>query len=182
MSGSVFNDGTLDAPSAGATFGDGVVTQSVSYRCLLAAQAVIQSLGLANVDAANVVVRKLPLDRGLGAGLPIQFPAVLLTPERETMDPTAGVAGLDDVVYGVRVTVVDVDNQESTLLANLDKYSLWREQIARAFRNQRLSGVPEVINAHVDPADPILPDAWQDNLYAAGLLLRFVSREPRSVE
>lgn len=179
MSGSLFNDATLISPSAGVTFTDGALVQSVGYRCLLAAQTVIQSLSLLGVGG-NVIVRKLPLDRGLGAGRLNSLPAVLLTPERESMNPAAGVTGLDDVVYGVRVTVIAADNQESTLAANLDIYSLWREQIARAFRNQRLSGVPEVINAYVDPAEPLDFDAWQDNLYVAALLLRFVSREPRA--
>ncbi len=180
MIGSSFTDAAGPQPSVGAVFSDGAVTQSVSYRCLLAAQAVIQSLSLPGVASDSVVIRKAPLDRGLGAGQFTQFPVVLLTPERETMNPTAGVVGLDDVVYSVLVTVIDIDNQEPTLAANLDTQSLRREMIARAFRNQRLAGAPEIINASVEPAEPLIVAAWQDNLYAAALVLRFVSREPRA--
>ena len=152
---------------------------SISYQCLLAAQEVIQGLGLDGVSSENVVVRKLPLDRALGADQPTTLPAILLSPQRETMDPHAGLTGLDDVVYGVLVTMVDADNQEPTLALNLDRYTLWREQIARAFRSQRLAAVPQVINTYIEPADPIVPEAWQNNLFAGALALRFVSREPR---
>lgn len=164
--------------------------QAPQYQCLLAAQARIQALGLPGLASANVIWRKLALDRLLGAGQPTQFPCVLLTPAKESMDPAQGLTALDDVVYGVLCTIVDADNQEPTLQANFARYALWRWKIAMAFRSQGLAGVtvlvngqpqPGIYNAYVEPADVVLPAAWSANLYASALLLRFVSREPRGV-
>ena len=45
----------MTSPSAGVTFSDGAVTQSVSYRCLLAAQVVIQLLALPDISSDNVI-------------------------------------------------------------------------------------------------------------------------------
>jgi len=161
--------------------------QAIAYQCLAAAQARIQSLSLPNLDNANVIVRKLPIDRYLGPGQPTGLPAILLTPVTEQMPPLEGVNAKDDVTYGVLCTIVDADNQEPTLSANLPQYTLWRQSIARAFRNQRLYGVTSpdgsnpIINAFVEPADQLIPAAWTANLYASAMLLRFVSREARGI-
>jgi hypothetical protein len=79
----------------------------------------------------------------------------------------------------VLVTILDRDNQEPTLQANLDRHLLWRQQIARAFRNQRLNGVPEVINAEVESAEGLLEESWKRELMTSAVLLRFTSRESR---
>jgi Rps23 Pro-64 3,4-dihydroxylase Tpa1-like proline 4-hydroxylase len=93
--------------------------------------------------------------------------------------PDAGTNALDDVHYDVIVTIFDRDNQEPTLAENLDRHLLWREQISRSFRNQRLTGVPEVINAAVEPAEALVEEAWKHELMVSALLLRFTSRETR---
>jgi hypothetical protein len=153
----------------------------VHLACLTAAQARIQALLLDGVGADSILVAKIPLDRNLGTGSGVALPAILLAPERETVDPQAGVNSLDDVGYGVMVTIVDRDNQEPTLHLNLDKYLLWREKIVRAFRNQRLPGVPGVMNCVVEPAEVVSGEAWSKNLFTSALVLRFVSREPRGL-
>jgi hypothetical protein len=152
---------------------------SVYWSCLRAVQAQIQALNLPGLTTLSIVIKKLPLDRNMGTAPGLALPAVLITPDRETMDPQAGTNSFDDVVYSVRVTMFDRDNQEPTVAANLDRYLAWRQQIARAFRNQTLAGVPEVYSASVEPAEVVNADAWARNLYASALLLRFVSREPR---
>ncbi len=161
--------------------------ESVLFQCLQSAQARIQAILLPGLTSGNVIVRKLPLDRYVGSGQPTTFPAILLTPVVERMPPLSGTVNFDDVTYGVLCTIVDRDNQEPTLAANLPRYTLWREKIARAFRNQRLAGVVladgsnPIINAEVDPGEQLIPAAWSANLYASALLLRFVSREPRGI-
>ena len=177
--------GTTVSPVDYFTVTDGA--QAIAYQCLTAAQARIQSLSLPNLDNANVIVRKLPIDRYLGPGQTTGLPAILLTPVTEQMPPLEGVNAKDDVTYGVLCTIVDADNQEPTLSANLPQYTLWRQSIARAFRNQRLNGVTSpagsnpIINAFVEPGDQLVPAAWTANLYASAVLLRFVSREGRGV-
>lgn len=153
--------------------------ESLHARCLTAVQARIRSLTLSGLPSDNVVVRKLPVDRNLAASGAIGLPAIVLSPRRAEMPPTTGTNSRDDVHYDVLVAIFDRDNQEPTLQLNLDRHLLWREQIARAFRNQRLTGVAEVINAQVEPAEGLLDDAWKHELMASALLLRFTSRETR---
>lgn len=154
---------------------------AVLYRCLRAVQSRLQLLALADIAGSEIIVQKLPLDRALGSATFHELPAVLVSPEQESMDPHAGVNQRDDVGYGVRVTLVDRDNQERTREANLDKFLLWREQIARAFRQQRLSGVPEIYTCIVEPDQVVGSDAWTKNLFASSLVLRFLSRERRGM-
>jgi hypothetical protein len=153
--------------------------ESLHTRCLSAAQARIRSLALDGISNENVVIRKVPVDRYLATSGGPGLPAIVLSPRRTAMPPTDGTNSLDDVHYDVLVAIFDRDNQEPTLALNLDRHLLWREQIARAFRNQRLTGVPQVINAHVEPADGLLEDAWKHELMTSALLVRFTSRETR---
>lgn len=169
--------GELQAVSSVAYF---VVTdgqESIHTRCLVAAQARIRLLALAGLANESVVIQKLPAGRNLTTG--VGLPAVILSPHRAAMPATAGTNSLDDVHYDVLVAIFDRDNQEPTLEANLDRHLLWRQQIARAFRNQRLTGVAEVINSEVEPAEGLLDEAWKRELMTSAVLLRFTSRETR---
>ena len=153
--------------------------ESLHARCLAAVQTRIRLLALPGLDGANVVVRKLPVGRCLGPEGDVDLPAIVLSPRRAMTPPDAGTNALDDVHYDVIVTIFDRDNQEPTLAENLDRHLLWREQISRSFRNQRLTGVPEVINAAVEPAEALVEEAWKHELMVSALLLRFTSRETR---
>ena len=153
--------------------------ESIHTRCLTAAQARIRSLALAGLPNANVAIEKLPVMRAAASAAAL--PAILLSPERTAMPPTSGTNSLDDVHYDVLVTIVDRDNQEPSLQANLDRHLLWRQQIARAFRNQRLGGVPEIIDSSVESAEGLVDEAWKRELMTSALLLRFTSREGRGL-
>ena len=85
----------------------------------------------------------------------------------------------DDVVQPVLVTLIDQDQQEKTLEKNLSKYMGWLESIRKQFHNKGLTGVSAVYTCTVEPADVVLPQAWQANLWASALLLKFISRETR---
>jgi hypothetical protein len=151
--------------------------ESVHARCLAAVQARIRSMALAGVDTTRVVIEKVALSRNLSGN--IGLPAIVISPHRAAMPPDSGTNSFDDVHYDVLVAMFDRDNQEASLQANLDRHLLWRQQIARAFRNQRLSAVPEVINAEVEPAEGLLDEAWKHELMVSALLLRFTGRETR---
>ncbi|HEX3725834.1 MAG TPA: hypothetical protein VHV08_06310 [Pirellulales bacterium] len=155
--------------------------EALHSRCLTAVQARIGSLALPGLPSENIVVHKLPLERRLGPTSTSALPAVIISPRRTAMPPAGGTNNLDDVDYDVLVAILDRDNREPTLAANLDRHLLWRQQIARAFRNQRLSGVAEVINAAVEPAEGLLEEAWKRELMVSALLLRFTSRETRGM-
>jgi hypothetical protein len=148
-------------------------------RCLDAVQARIRTLALPDLADERVIVQKFPMDRNLVGDEGLGLPAVIVSPRRAAMPPTVGTNGFDDVHYDVLVTIFDRDNEEPTLEADLDRQLLWREHIARAFRNQRLTGVPEIINAEVDPVEELSKDGWKHQLMISNLLLRFTSRESR---
>lgn len=151
----------------------------VHYRCLLAVQELIIALHLPGVADASVVVQKLPWARKFTDGV-YPFPGVIVSPlGAETMHPEQGTNRLDDVGYPVHVSIVAADNQDLT--SNLGAYLLWRESIARAFRNQPLDGVPEIIRCTVEPQQIVLPEEFTKGVFHSELLLRFVSREPRGL-
>ena len=140
-------------------------------------QARVRLLGLDGLADGQVVIEKVSAGRNLASA--VGLPAVVISPHRSAMPADAGTNSSDDVRYDVLVAIFDRDNQEPTLVENLDRHLLWRQRIARAFRNQRLAGVPEVINAEVEPAEGLLDEAWKRELMASAVLLRFTSRETR---
>jgi hypothetical protein len=151
--------------------------EAIHARCLDAVQARIRLLLLDGLTDERIIVEKVPVVRAMGDE--IELPVIVLTPQRAVNSAEAGTNGADDVHYDVLVTIVDRDNQEPTLVEKLDQHLLWRQQIAKAFRNQRLQGVPEVINAAVDPAEGLQEHAWRRELMVSALRLRFTSRESR---
>lgn len=154
-----------------ACFTDGEL--AVLYRCLVAAQARIQSLSLPGISNERIVIRKVPDDKN------IPKPAVILTPYRqESLNPAEGTNNRDDVGYNVFIAALDADNQNQT--SNFARNLHWRESIRQAFHNQRLTGVPEIINATVEPLPVIDTQAWFDrNTCVSALIVQFTSREPR---
>jgi hypothetical protein len=152
---------------------------SVHERCLLAVQTGIQSLDLRGLLSASVVVQELPWARDfLGANPKHALPGVIVSPwGSEQMDASQGTNLKDDVEYPVCISIVAANDQRLT--AHLGRYLLWRQCMSRAFRNQPLSGVDEVLTCLVEPGQVVLPDAFLRGLYHSALLLRFVSRESR---
>jgi hypothetical protein len=157
------------AAVAYGTITDG--TKSVYQKILEATQTKIRSLSLAGISSANIVVREVPISRDLTA------PGVVIAPQRPIMSPTAGTNQQDEVVYGVIAGVFDNDNQSQS---NTAKYTLWLEQIAKAFRGYRLAGVSEVYNCAVVPSDAISQRDWLANKFIGAILLQFTARELRA--
>jgi len=169
--------GTTELPSPVAYFAVSDGIESIHSRCLAAVQARVRLLALEGLPGEQVVIEKVPSARNLATE--VGLPAVIVSPRRSAMPAEEGTNRSDDVHYDVMVTIFDRDNQESTLEDNLDRHLFWREQVARAFRNQRLPGVGEIINTHIKPAEGLIPKAWQHQLMTSAVLLRFTSREPR---
>lgn len=151
---------------------------AVLYRCLTAARSRIQGLSLSGIANVSVVIRTAPLDRHFHSG-DVALPGVVLAPVlSEQMSAAAGTNLRDDVGYPIGVFILAADNQTLTPVAAQYK---WREQIARAFRNQKLPGVSEVWSCVVEPAAITEPGAWNRNLYVSALILRFFAREVRGI-
>lgn len=148
--------------------------ESIHYRCALAAQSRIRLIGLDGMDEDNVIVRKVPTDRDTAR------PCVLLsTFGTETQPPTAGTNIRDDVGYPVLCSFVFAD--QHTVQQNHNKLLKWREQINRAFHNQRLPGVSEIIYGVVQPAQIVDLPAWLIGKFHSSMILRFTSRHSRGI-
>lgn len=166
----------------GAAQGDPL---SVHYRCLLAAQAKIRSLGMPGIDPASVIVSKTPwVDRWVNPELGYAFPLVFICPDMsETMPPADGTNRADDVGYAC--LVVFVQSPDNSQTDNLNRYLLWREQVHRALRNRPLGvvqssiAVPEIITCRVEPRSVLVGEEFVRGVWQSATLLRFISREPR---
>lgn len=151
-------------------------SESVWFQILAAVQARVQGLSLSGVSSSNIDVRKVPSDRNL------TLPGIVICGLKEAAPPLQGTVNLDDVIYPVLIGCIEADNQESTLTANLNRHTLWRQTIRRSFHAQpRLAGVPTVINSFVEPSELCSFDGWRNNKWASGLIVRFTSREPRTI-
>lgn len=152
---------------------------SVHFRAMQAVEAKIKLLDLDGLT--TVITRKLPTDRGIGdTGADIPLPAVVIsTMGIEAQPQNQGTNQRDDVDYPVNVTILAADNGD--LVTNQARYLKWREQINRAFRNQRLDGVPEIMICRVQPAQITAAQQFWANVYHSSLIVRCVSREVRGM-
>jgi hypothetical protein len=154
-------------------------TDSVHYRCLDAVRSKILLCNLEDLADASVVIRQLPSDRGFDDGT-YDLPGIVISQIGvENQNPSEGTNIRDDVQYPVTITVLAGSNQD--LVTNQEKYLKWREQINRALRNQRLTGVDEVYKVTVTPGPITSPNAAWNNYYHSQLIVRCVSREVRGL-
>lgn len=154
-------------------------TESVHYRCLDAVRARILLCDLEDLADASVVIRQLPSDRGFDDGT-YDLPGIVISQIGvENQSPSEGTNIRDDVQYPVTITILAGGNQD--LVTNQEKYLKWREQINRALRNQRLTGVDEVYKVTVTPGPITSPNAAWNNYYHSQLIVRCVSREVRGI-
>ena len=156
-------------------------TTSVHYRCLTSIQARIQLLELTGVDSDSVVIRKLNSTRGTDDGSGLAFPLVVISPlGAETISQNMGTNKRDDVGYPTLVSFLSADNQD--LVTNQERYLKWREDVSRAFREQRLPNVGEVYKSVVQPGPIASPQAfWDAGLYHGSIVIRSLSRETRGI-
>jgi hypothetical protein len=154
-------------------------TDSVHYRCLDAVRSRILLCDLDGLADASVVIRQLPSDRGFDDGT-YDLPGIVISQIGvENQSPGEGTNVRDDVQYPVTITILAAGNQD--LVTNQEKYLKWREQINRALRNQRLTGVNEVYRVTVTPGPITSPNAHWNNYYHSQLIVRCVSREVRGL-
>ena len=174
--GYVVSDGT---PSSVEYFVSTGGTTSVHYRCLDAVRSRILLCDLEDLDDASVIIRQLPSDRGFDDG-EYTLPGIVISQIGvENQSPAEGTNIRDDVQYPVTITILAAGNQD--LVTSQEKYLKWREQINRALRNQRLTGVDEVYRVTVTPGPITSPNAAWNNYYHSQLIIRCVSREIRGI-
>lgn len=146
---------------------------STGYSVMVAAKTVIESLDLDDTPA--VLIQKVPVDQGLKIPAGTPLPAIILSPWREQMRPSP--IGVDDVAYGVICVMIDADEREGTLTADLNRSLQWRETIRKAFIGQRVIGLESCIYCEVAPFEVVSREGWASNYFVGALLLNFVVRE-----
>ena len=124
------------------TGSDAVLTQ-----CLNGVLARLQGMTFAGITNSNFTIRKLPWNRKLTSGE--AKPGAFISPVPVTVRPQGGSTSRDERGYGVAVVVVRISNED--LDSDMDATILWRQQIDRAFLNQRLDAVVENWNCTVEP-------------------------------
>lgn len=173
----VTDNGYATSPVVHLVVTDGA--DAVQVAILEAAKARIELLALDGVE--SVVIQKKLNERVIGAGKEFALPAVMLAPLTEASPANAGLNELDDVTYTVACVIFTADNQTTAITAGDEAHILWRQKISKAFRNQRLPGVPSVIRAEVQPGEITPDEPWKDGWFASALLLKFVSRQDRGL-
>lgn len=154
----------------------------------------IQGLGLTDMTDDKIQIAQVMNSREtVFPGLP----GILIVPiGAESMSPTAGTVGKDDIGYPIGVAILDETRQDTQdgLPADaqagaadqdynfFDKLE-WREMIRKAFFHQRLDGVPTVYTCHVEPMPIVDTVEWlsRGGIWISMLVLRFISRETRGM-
>lgn len=157
------------------------VGDSVHDRCLRAVQAKIQSLQLPGIPNDSIRVMKIPQMRAfVGDAKLYDFPALLISPTGQETNVVATNLR-DDVGYPVAISLaVGAELQKNQdYEARIEPYLKARESIARAFRYQRLAGVPEIWNTNIKPGAIYSPEVIQAGIWAGYMTFEFVSREVR---
>ena len=156
--------------------------QSVMYRCLLGAQTRVRAAALPHLASQSVVVSELPWSRIFEQTDPrLPLPGVLICPiGAETMAKQAGNNRRDDVGYPVLISIL-AKNSFQELRTYLPRYTLWREMVARAFRQGRLPGVTEVYDMTVEPGTIVVPEVFARTIWHSAVVVRCISREPRGL-
>ena len=148
-------------------------SQTVYERILEQVQSDIAGAGLDGIQARDVVLQTVPdkIDRRMIIVAPTEPESMLAT----------GTNTRDDIVYRVTVAHVDPANR-SQRQANRNRWLSWRQDIARLFRRQHLTGVDEVRDCTVNYRNQADTTAWyQDNLCVGALTLNFTAREVRTL-
>jgi hypothetical protein len=149
----------------------------VFSQCLDGVLARLQGMTFAGLNTANFTRRKLPWNRKLTANE--VKPGAFITPAPERQDSRAGTNQRDDVGYGVAIVVVRVSNKD--LISNEDATLLWRQQINKAFRNQRLDGVVENWKCEVEPGSVFNSSLFGDGYDVFSMTVRCWCRETRGL-
>lgn len=155
------------------------MTISVFGALLTTVQGLIDDLALDG--SPTVVIRKVPVDQGLGLDEDVTFPVIVVAPWKDAMPPAAGTDSADDIVYSLIVLAIMGDDREGTFTANLNRALLWRQTIRRAFHHKPFGYLGNIGNVEAQLLEPVIREAWAAGLLASPLLLNFTSRETRGV-
>lgn len=151
-------------------------SQTTYERILEAVHAQIAGAGLEGILTNEVKLQTVPdkIDRRLILVAPTD-PERMLTGGRQRSNAR------DDTVYPVTVVYADAANRKQTA-DKRDQWMRWRQDIARLFRSQHLTGVDEVYDCTITYRDSFDASAWfKENLCVGAMVLNFTAREVRTL-
>ena len=145
---------------------------SVATRCGQSAVALLKALNLPGVGGK--VLDQIDLDQ-----TEYRYPCCSVTVSGLAEGQEGGTNATDDIVYPLRLTFYD-DNPPTRHSAK-PTYEAWREAVYRAFRWQRLPGVPESKFVRVTPVNKADFKTGDTGLtsFAMAFQLACVCLEPR---
>jgi hypothetical protein len=154
----------------------GAVTSGIDnlHQSLLdGAEAVAALLALEGME--QVCQMKWPCDGELS------LPATVLTVmnDQENM-PDDGSINTDRTEFPVTLMIVH-NNLTDNDPAAMKQLLYWREKYRRAFRSQRLAGVPLQLYCRVEPGPIVAADATKKDYQISSMTLRYLTREPRGL-
>lgn len=173
----VTDNGYATSPVVHLVVTDG--EDAVQTAILDAAKARIELLALS--ELASVVIQKKLNEEVIGEGKEFPLPACMLAPISVASPANAGTNEQDDVTYTVACLFFSADNLVTGVDEKDERQFLWLQKVAKAFRNQRLPGVPSVVRTEVQPGEITATEAWKAGWHASALLLKFTSRELRGL-
>lgn len=152
--------------------------ESILWRCLQAIQSLVISLHLDGMPDANVLVQKVHSDHERYLNSTEPLPCILIAPYGpEGLERNGGTNLESDIVYPVRLIILDVDRQDQEI--NFDRNLLWRQLIINKLNDRRLAGITEVRRVTVQPGPIVDPGGWAKGKYISGIGLAIESRQAR---
>lgn len=130
----------------------------------------IEGLDLTGIEDAEITLRKTyRTPEYVFKGV-----SVVPVPEREA----PGTNVRDDYGYGYLIVMCQGTGQGFS--EDIDKVSLWRQQIKKAFNNKRLSGITENYICTFEPGEPFMAKEFLDNKDIGAMVIRCWCRETRT--
>lgn len=146
---------------------------AVFRQCLDGVLARLQGMTFTGITSSNIEIRKLPWNRNNTK------PGMFIVPVPERQDPTAGDNLRELIGYGIAVAVARTSN--GALTDNLSAELLWRQQINKAFRNQKLDDVVENCKCDVEPGSVINASMFDKGYDVFSLTIRCWCHETRGL-
>jgi len=150
---------------------------AVLVQCLDGVLARLQGMTFAGITNSNFSIRKLPWNRKLTSSE--AKPGAFISPVPVTVRPQGGNNVRDERGYGVAVVVARISNENLT--SDMDATILWRQQIDRAFLNQRLDAVVENTNCTVEPGSIFNAALFGENYDVFSMTVRCWCLETRGL-
>lgn len=154
---------------------------ALASRCVDAVAA--RLAGLIMAAASDAASASSPNERVYKHALPnenlMQYPCILLSHESTQETQEGMTTGKDDIGYPIRVRLID--RADAIQPARRKLWLMWRQQMFRGLRNQRLAGITEILTVKVEPGPVLDPQPPEYQIVVLSFVVRCLVRETRGV-